>query len=39
MKIYEKQTYGGEFDVDISLKLYDDDRFSYAEVYTSWGGG
>ena len=39
MRIYEEQTYGGEFDVDISLKLYDDNRFSYAEGYSSWGGG
>jgi hypothetical protein len=39
MRIYEKQTYGGEFTVDISLELYDNNRFSYSEVSTSWGGG
>src|SRR5688500_18954124 len=39
MRIYEEQTYGGELDVDISLKIYDDNRFSYTEGYSSWGGG
>ena len=39
MRIYEERTYSGEFDVDISLELYDDNRFSYTENYSSWGGG
>ncbi len=39
MRIYEERTYSGEFDVDISLELYDDNRFSYTENYLSWGGG
>ncbi|HEX8249180.1 MAG TPA: hypothetical protein VF599_13465 [Pyrinomonadaceae bacterium] len=39
MRIYEERTYGGEFDVDISLELYDNNRFSYSESYLSWGGG
>jgi hypothetical protein len=39
MRIYEERTYEEEFDVDISLELYDDNRFSYAKGYSSWGGG
>ncbi len=39
MRIYEERTFEEEFDVDISLELYDDNRFSYAKSYSSWGGG
>jgi hypothetical protein len=39
MRIYEGRTYAGEFDVTIFLTLNDDNQFSFAENYSSWGGG
>lgn len=39
MRIYEGRTYAQEFDVTIFLTLNDDNRFSFAENYSSWGGG
>jgi hypothetical protein len=39
MRIYEGMTYAQEFDVTIFLTLNDDNRFSFYESFSSYGGG